>query len=246
MLINEIKIGSKIVSKKYGLGIVKEILGHQYNYPIIALFENATREGFTKFGNLNIHDKDIDLSLYYDVLTVEGRLKVYRELLDEYHKACEYKDPSTPYGFCTALKNKSPELKLGSFPELLEQKPKVPYDNNFWFPENDKIQRINCLQAAIAICDKLLLPENKLDINILSLVELENLKEQIEKRIRVEQDQYLDLRNASSLGLKDKILIQNRLLGSLKNKSFYLCPEYNWELVKDDTGVLCLLPTKKI
>ena len=40
-------------------------------------------------------------------------------------------------------------------------------------------------------------------------------------------------------------LITMRVGGSLKNKAFYLNSRFNWELKKDLSGTLCLVPTKK-
>lgn len=37
-----------------------------------------------------------------------------------------------------------------------------------------------------------------------------------------------------------------RSIGSLAYKAYYLDPTFNWELKKDNNGVLCLVPTKKI
>lgn len=33
--------------------------------------------------------------------------------------------------------------------------------------------------------------------------------------------------------------------GNLKGKSFYLSKSYNWIIVQDDTGAMCLVPLKK-
>lgn len=46
-------------------------------------------------------------------------------------------------------------------------------------------------------------------------------------------------------GFKDGYFMQVRGLGEYRGKAFYLRPEYNWELIHDELGQLCLLPTKK-
>lgn len=40
-------------------------------------------------------------------------------------------------------------------------------------------------------------------------------------------------------------LVQIRKLGNYTNKGFYLNKKFNWELVQDDRGLMCLIPTKK-
>lgn len=39
--------------------------------------------------------------------------------------------------------------------------------------------------------------------------------------------------------------LQIRGSGEFKDKGFYLDNDYNWEIVKDKEGMMCLVPTKK-
>jgi hypothetical protein len=51
--------------------------------------------------------------------------------------------------------------------------------------------------------------------------------------------------DARSAGFYDKNFLQVRKYDTYANKAFYLSNHYNWELVEDETGMLCLIPTKK-
>jgi hypothetical protein len=59
----------------------------------------------------------------------------------------------------------------------------------------------------------------------------------------------IDLRNEFICGLpkySDDIkpsMIAVRVLGDYRNKSFYLSPIFNWEIIKDNRGEFCLVPT---
>jgi hypothetical protein len=39
--------------------------------------------------------------------------------------------------------------------------------------------------------------------------------------------------------------VECRKRGNLKYRSFYLSEIYDWKIVKDDRGIICLLPLKK-
>lgn len=58
---------------------------------------------------------------------------------------------------------------------------------------------------------------------------------------------YLYFSNESSLraGFFSNTFIQIRNAVEYRDKAFYLDKSYNWEIVKDSMGMLCLLPTKK-
>lgn len=54
----------------------------------------------------------------------------------------------------------------------------------------------------------------------------------------------LELFIKNALG-RESSLIGIRCTGNFKNKSFYLNENYSWELKKDNSNTLCLIPTKK-
>ena len=92
--------------------------------------------------------------------------------------------------------------------------------------------------------------------------------EQADKMLRTlfpevfEEDKYFDLSkldtmpkicsegdiftNGSSVkaGFFGSTFLQIRSGGKYKNKAFYLYSAYNWEIIKDDSSLLCLVPTK--
>ena len=55
-----------------------------------------------------------------------------------------------------------------------------------------------------------------------------------------EEDKYFDKLRLESILSTIKI----RNCDNLKNKGFYLHPNFNWEVIEDDLGVLVLIPTK--
>jgi hypothetical protein len=64
-----------------------------------------------------------------------------------------------------------------------------------------------------------------------------------------QDDGTLDLKNVQGgfRGLANNdLLIGLRITREYSNKSFWLNPNYNWELKQDSDNVLCLIPTKKI
>ena len=50
---------------------------------------------------------------------------------------------------------------------------------------------------------------------------------------------------AIQCGFNGQRFMQVRVFAEYKNKAFYLSSSYNWELITDSTGALCLVPTKK-
>lgn len=56
-----------------------------------------------------------------------------------------------------------------------------------------------------------------------------------------EDDKYVDLTKES---IGNFLCIREN--GKYKHKGFYLVGQYDWEITKDDRGVLVLLPTKKV
>jgi hypothetical protein len=46
-------------------------------------------------------------------------------------------------------------------------------------------------------------------------------------------------------GRDNMSLIEPRCFGNFANKSFYLRPTYDWSIVKDDQGAMCLVPKRK-
>jgi hypothetical protein len=44
----------------------------------------------------------------------------------------------------------------------------------------------------------------------------------------------------------DYVYIERRTGGSFSNKALYLSSKYDWALGKDEEGVLCLVPLKKL
>lgn len=57
-----------------------------------------------------------------------------------------------------------------------------------------------------------------------------------------EDDKYVYIENEEKI---TKRFLYTRMEGKYKNKGFYLSSEFNWEIIKDNSGVLVLLPTKK-
>ena len=51
---------------------------------------------------------------------------------------------------------------------------------------------------------------------------------------------------AKEMGFRNGDFLQIRGSVEYKDKAFYLDNIYNWELIKDTNGQLCLLPTKKV
>ena len=51
---------------------------------------------------------------------------------------------------------------------------------------------------------------------------------------------------SNNAGFPSKFFLNVRGVGRLKNKAFFLTSACNWKLEKDNLGVLCLIPTKKI
>lgn len=73
-----------------------------------------------------------------------------------------------------------------------------------------------------------------------------------------EEDKYFDLSDLStndnkvfnymrskSAGFDNNEFMQVRFSGKYRGKAFYLQGAYKWELVYDEFGCLCLLPTKR-
>ena len=56
-----------------------------------------------------------------------------------------------------------------------------------------------------------------------------------------EEDKYLDLSSIKITGA----IIQKRVEGEFKDKSFCLNKSFNWEIIIDDENMICLVPTKK-
>lgn len=46
-------------------------------------------------------------------------------------------------------------------------------------------------------------------------------------------------------GFINRNMIDIRISDKFKNKGYYLSDSYNWEIITDDNGVLCLIPTKR-
>jgi hypothetical protein len=66
-----------------------------------------------------------------------------------------------------------------------------------------------------------------------------------------EDDKYIDLKTNElnfnrSYDKSELIGLPIRTGGKYKNKSIYLNIQYDWEIVTDDEGSKCLVPTKKI
>jgi hypothetical protein len=55
----------------------------------------------------------------------------------------------------------------------------------------------------------------------------------------------LQLKNGSGFFKDEKGFLTKRIDGEYENKSFFLNDNYNWEIIKDSNGMLCLIPTKK-
>lgn len=85
--------------------------------------------------------------------------------------------------------------------------------------------------------------EIPININNLSLSELKNLQKDIEKKISEEENKYVDFTNVPIHQLIDVRIYEE---SNLHRKALYLSDFYNWELIKDNLGELCLLPTKKV
>ena len=57
-----------------------------------------------------------------------------------------------------------------------------------------------------------------------------------------EDEKYLVINRKT---LENSKIINERVVGELRGKSFWLSNEYHWEIIKDNLGEFCLLPTKK-
>lgn len=60
-----------------------------------------------------------------------------------------------------------------------------------------------------------------------------------------EDDKYYNLSEQKNESFFSNPFLCVQMYGSLATKGFYLSPNYNWEIVKDDQGNKILVPTKK-
>lgn len=64
------------------------------------------------------------------------------------------------------------------------------------------------------------------------------------KHLAIEKSTLFSKEKAEKSGLIPDFM-QIRGSGEYKNKAFFLDNCYNWEIIKDSGGTLCLIPTKK-
>ena len=70
-------------------------------------------------------------------------------------------------------------------------------------------------------------------------------RQQVDKETQTVLSPEKDVAVSPALGLQIPELLDTRSRGSLKNKAIALNSHYNWLLLTDEEGILCLVPRKK-
>ena len=98
----------------------------------------------------------------------------------------------------------------------------------------------------------LLVAKESLEENLEELDRLEKEEETITLRIKPERERAIAIPQAElcpidegAIRIKERIVIDRRCSGPLVGKAFYLNDAYDWQVGRDDVGILCLVPIKK-
>lgn len=227
-LIDKLKVGSIVISKKLGEGIVASFVPYG-EYPISVSYGNGNNYAYSKDGEHVIgetHDQDIQKK--WKTETVEDRIEVYQEMLEVYEHMKDNGNCGYP-GFCALSVNLN--IKLIDLLELYKVAPRYGAINGnaYWFNNKDCQSRINCLNGAIHECHTF--PgKNTLDIKSMSIDRLEQLKELIDKEFEERSNKQLypkweDLKVINGYYIDDKSDILETLTGGNNETSKHIWPD---------------------
>lgn len=108
-----------------------------------------------------------------------------------------------------------------------------------WEDNSEANYTKNELEANLRGNSFVIIPPKTKDQLLAQIAELQKQVEEIEKK---EEEKYVKIKDHSFINMYST----PRSCGQFKNKGYYLSSSYNWEIIKDSTETLVLVPTKKL